>query len=184
MQINLTLAKQLGNNTLLIDLAVADCTDFASCSKLQGSQPATATYLETHYSIHPTSLRQSKMPCTAARHPLQKLVTESCSFRQIPSFLVPSLANARCQRSFSTTRTSQSRVGGATISVPPEVSLRFYDLPKSNVRSRKTDLPTSAVDVVGPLGRCRGNACTATSWLMLHRANDITVASIPCHKPQ
>jgi hypothetical protein len=33
------------------------------------------------------------------------------------------------------------------------VSLRFFDLPKSNVRSRKRDVPVSAVEVVGPLGR-------------------------------
>jgi hypothetical protein len=31
--------------------------------------------------------------------------------------------------------------------------VRFYDLPKFKVRNRKTDVPTSAVEVVGPLGR-------------------------------
>jgi len=84
---------------------------------------------------------------------LQKLATENYSSRQIPSFLIPSLVNGQSQRSFSTSRASQSRIGGAAINVPPEVSLRFYDLPKSNVRSRKTDVPTSAVEVVGPLGQ-------------------------------
>jgi len=94
------------------------------------------------------------MPCTSVRQPLQRLFSEHSSSRPIPSFLVPSLVCRSNRKAFSTSRVSQSRIGGAAISVPPEVSLRFYDLPKSNIRSRKTDVPTSAVEVVGPLGGC------------------------------
>jgi hypothetical protein len=94
------------------------------------------------------------MPCISVRQPLQRLFSEHSSSRPIPSFLVPSLVCRSSRKAFSTSRVSQSRIGGAAISVPPEVSLRFYDLPKSNVRSRKTDVPTLAVEVVGPLGGC------------------------------
>lgn len=37
--------------------------------------------------------------------------------------------------------------------MPPEVSLRFYELPKGNTRSRHPDTPNIAVEVTGPLGQ-------------------------------
>ena len=101
----------------------------------------------------PTRSLFAAMPCTSARQPLQRLLSESSSVRQIASFLAPSITCKPNQKGFSTTQKSLSRIGGAAISVPPEVSLRFYDLPKSNVRSRKADVPTSAIEVVGPLGK-------------------------------
>jgi large subunit ribosomal protein L6 len=83
---------------------------------------------------------------------LRRLVQESPSSTLLPVFLLPCLANSHQARGFSSSRTRYSRVGGAAISVPPEVSLRFFDLPKTNLRSRKKDVPVSAVEVAGPLG--------------------------------
>lgn len=40
----------------------------------------------------------------------------------------------------------------APISVPADVSLRLFDLPKSNIRSRNPDAATKAVEVKGPQG--------------------------------
>ncbi len=48
----------------------------------------------------------------------------------------------------------QSRIGRTPIVVPPEVSLRFYELPKPKVRSRHPDTPSMAVEITGPLGMC------------------------------
>lgn len=45
----------------------------------------------------------------------------------------------------------------APISIPPDVSLRFYGLPKSQARSRNVDAPTSVMEVTGPQGQLSVN---------------------------
>lgn len=81
------------------------------------------------------------------------------SVHALPSFLVPafSLPQQRPQSAlpFSTSTACQSRIGAAPISVPPEVTLTFVDLPKTSKgtpRANAADVPTMAVDVSGPLG--------------------------------
>ncbi|KAL4885660.1 ribosomal protein L6, alpha-beta domain-containing protein [Aspergillus karnatakaensis] len=54
---------------------------------------------------------------------------------------------------FSTTPRAQSRVGGAAISVPPEVSLKFIDLPQTEARGQAKDQPKVAIEIAGPLGQ-------------------------------
>ncbi|OCT53212.1 54S ribosomal protein L6, mitochondrial [Cladophialophora carrionii] len=111
------------------------------------------------------------MSCINHLHsPLRRLVREAtCSAtRDLPAFLVPAITTAllkpRGARPASTlahTHTPaaptapshQSRIGRTPINVPPEVQLRFYDLPKGNVRSRHPDTPNMAVEVTGPLGQ-------------------------------
>lgn len=39
------------------------------------------------------------------------------------------------------------------ISIPQDVSLKFYDLPSSGIKSRNVDAPTSAIDIAGPQGK-------------------------------
>ncbi|KAE8356437.1 ribosomal protein L6, alpha-beta domain-containing protein [Aspergillus coremiiformis] len=88
-------------------------------------------------------------------------LTQSC-FRQIsrsplrqgslPKFLTPAFSHPQRTQSFSTTSPTQSRVGSAAISVPPEVSLKFIDLPQTQVRGRAKDIPKTAIEVKGPLG--------------------------------
>jgi hypothetical protein len=46
----------------------------------------------------------------------------------------------------------QSRVGGAAISVPPEVSLTLVDIPKSATRVRGKDVPKFTAEIKGPKG--------------------------------
>ncbi|KAA8644514.1 hypothetical protein EYZ11_004603 [Aspergillus tanneri] len=87
-------------------------------------------------------------------------MTQSC-FRQLtrgpwkqgslPIFLAPafSLQQTQC---FSTTSPTQSRVGGAPLSIPPSVSLKFIDLPQTEVRGKAKERPKSAIEVKGPLG--------------------------------
>lgn len=69
----------------------------------------------------------------------------------LPAFLVPAFAT-NSPRSFSTTAPRESRIGGAALSIPAEVSLKFIDLPKPRGMVRAQDVPTTAVEVTGPLG--------------------------------
>lgn len=48
----------------------------------------------------------------------------------------------------------QSRVGGAAISVPPEVSLNLVDIPKTAARARGKDVPKFTAQIKGPKGMC------------------------------
>ncbi|KAL4942609.1 hypothetical protein BDV06DRAFT_211730 [Aspergillus oleicola] len=54
---------------------------------------------------------------------------------------------------FSTTPRVQSRVGAAAISIPPEVSLKFIDLPQTQARGSSEIPPKTAIEVNGPLGQ-------------------------------
>lgn len=56
-------------------------------------------------------------------------------------------------RSFSTSPQQSSRIGSAEISIPPDVSLRFFDLPSTKMKSRNPDAASRAVEIVGPLGQ-------------------------------
>ncbi|KAL4804363.1 ribosomal protein L6, alpha-beta domain-containing protein [Aspergillus unguis] len=71
-----------------------------------------------------------------------------------PAFPAP-LSRSQPTQFFSTTPRAQSRVGGAAISVPPEVSLKFIDLPQTEVRGGSKDQPKTAIEVNGPLGQLR-----------------------------
>ncbi|KIW24761.1 uncharacterized protein PV07_10454 [Cladophialophora immunda] len=101
------------------------------------------------------------MACTNLQSSLRRLVREASRSgpREIPSFLVPALSRPFSARQASTlaaetqTPSHQSRIGRAPITIPPEVSLRFYELPKGNVRSRHPDTPNMALEVTGPLGQ-------------------------------
>ncbi|KAE8151384.1 ribosomal protein L6, alpha-beta domain-containing protein [Aspergillus avenaceus] len=93
---------------------------------------------------------------------MSRILTQSCfkqlsqsSLRQgsLPVFLAPAFSYPQRTQSFSTTSPTQSRVGGSSISVPPEVSLKFIDLPQVQVRGRAKDIPKTAIEVKGPLGQ-------------------------------
>ncbi|EXJ89262.1 hypothetical protein A1O3_02328 [Capronia epimyces CBS 606.96] len=93
------------------------------------------------------------MACPGLQSPLRQLVRNAGRSREVPSFLVPALSYSWTSRHNSTlAHVPQSRIGRTPINVPPEVSLRFYELPKLNARSRNPDTPTTAVEVKGPLG--------------------------------
>ncbi|KAI9370055.1 ribosomal protein L6, alpha-beta domain-containing protein [Aspergillus egyptiacus] len=64
-----------------------------------------------------------------------------------------SLGSGLSRQCFSTTPRVQSRIGGAAVSVPPEVSLKFIDLPQVKARGNAQNEPKSAIVVKGPLGQ-------------------------------
>ncbi|OJJ64133.1 hypothetical protein ASPSYDRAFT_84157 [Aspergillus sydowii CBS 593.65] len=64
-----------------------------------------------------------------------------------------SLLRSQPTQYFSTTPRVQSRVGGAPVSVPPEVSLKFIDLPQTTARGTSQDQAKTAIEVTGPLGQ-------------------------------
>ncbi|KAL2870327.1 mitochondrial 54S ribosomal protein uL6m [Aspergillus lucknowensis] len=80
-------------------------------------------------------------------------LVRSSLMRRTPLSLAPELSRYQQTHSFSTTPRAQSRVGGAAISIPPGVTLKFVDLPQSNVRGQAKDQPKVAIEVNGPLGR-------------------------------
>ncbi|KAJ5826123.1 hypothetical protein N7474_003261 [Penicillium riverlandense] len=81
-----------------------------------------------------------------------QLLREPSRRGSLPLFLAPAFSSLRTQ-CFSTTSPAQSRVGGAAISIPPEVSMSLVDLPKSLFRSRGKDIPKVAVEIQGPRGK-------------------------------
>ncbi|KAE8132589.1 ribosomal protein L6, alpha-beta domain-containing protein [Aspergillus pseudotamarii] len=92
---------------------------------------------------------------------MSRSLTQNC-FKQLsrgplrqgslPLYLAPAFSYPQRAQPFSTTSPTQSRVGGAPISVPPEVSLKFIDLPQTQVRGLAKDIPKTAIEVKGPLG--------------------------------
>ncbi|RAH40830.1 mitochondrial 54S ribosomal protein uL6m [Aspergillus brunneoviolaceus CBS 621.78] len=76
------------------------------------------------------------------------LRTGAASARPASAFALP----LRTQP-FSTTSPTQSRKGSAPITIPPEVSLKFIDLPVVSVRGGAEEAPKVAIEVSGPLGK-------------------------------
>ncbi|OQD73895.1 hypothetical protein PENDEC_c013G01656 [Penicillium decumbens] len=81
----------------------------------------------------------------------RQLLREPFQRRSLPLFLTPAFSPSPAQ-CFSTTSPMKSRVGGAPISVPPEVTLSLVDLPKTLVRARGKDVPKLAAHIKGPKG--------------------------------
>ena len=81
----------------------------------------------------------------------RQLLREPFQRGSLPLFLTPAFSPSRAQ-CFSTTSPVQSRVGGAAISVPPEVSLSLVDLPKNLTVARGKDVPKFAAQIKGPRG--------------------------------
>ncbi|KAI7969968.1 hypothetical protein EIK77_000364 [Talaromyces pinophilus] len=93
------------------------------------------------------------MSCAASQRCLVQLLREPIRSRSVPTFLVPALSQPLRTQSFSTTSAARSRIGGAPVSIPPEVNLSLIDLPQTNVRGKAKDAPKMAVEVNGPLGQ-------------------------------
>ena len=104
------------------------------------------------------------MPCPGARQSLRELLRDANSSSCPPSFLIPAFLSFQYRRCFSNTTTTRSRIGKTPVSIPSEVSLRLYDLPQNNTRSRRKDVPSSAIEVVGPLGE-DGDICLPRTLL-------------------
>ncbi|KAJ5129473.1 uncharacterized protein N7515_005512 [Penicillium bovifimosum] len=80
----------------------------------------------------------------------RQLLREPFQRGSLPIFLAPAFSpRTQC---FSTTTPAQSRVGGAAISIPPEVSFNLVDLPAGLSRTRGKDIPKFAAEIKGPKG--------------------------------
>ncbi|KAL4795092.1 ribosomal protein L6, alpha-beta domain-containing protein [Aspergillus venezuelensis] len=82
-------------------------------------------------------------------------LSQSC-LRQLtrgPIFKTTPFSRAQPSQCFSTTPRVQSRIGGAAISIPQEVSLKFIDLPQTQARGSSEIPPKTAIEVTGPLGQ-------------------------------
>ncbi|CEL05081.1 Putative Ribosomal protein [Aspergillus calidoustus] len=75
--------------------------------------------------------------------------------RRTPVFLAPESSRFQQTQYFSSTPRTQSRIGGAPISIPSEVSLKFIELPQLNVRGQGKDQPKVEIEVTGPLGQLK-----------------------------
>ena len=89
-------------------------------------------------------------------HCTREILWKSSQRCSLPLFLTPAFSTSRAQ-CFSTTIPAHSRIGGAPISVPLEVSLNLVDLPEASVRTRGKDIPKFAAHIKGP----KGVFCTA-----------------------
>ncbi|CAG7976876.1 unnamed protein product [Penicillium olsonii] len=86
----------------------------------------------------------------------RQLLREPFQRGSLPIFLAPAFSQPRSQ-CFSTTSPSQSRVGGAPITIPPEVSFKLVDIPETLTRTRGKDIPKFAAEIKGPRGEMSVN---------------------------
>ncbi|KAI1979162.1 54S ribosomal protein L6 mitochondrial [Ophidiomyces ophidiicola] len=95
------------------------------------------------------------MSGSIARHSYRRFLRETIRSSPPPAFLIPAFSLPQQSQKFSTSSSRESRIGAAPIAVPPEVSLKFVKLPKSQsiAKSRAVDVPTMGVEVSGPLGK-------------------------------
>lgn len=83
----------------------------------------------------------------------QRQLFRDCSFVKSPSSpFLPAFSSPNSRRPFSASRQCQSRIGSAALSIPPEVSLQFIDLPAAQSRTKASTAPVTAVDITGPRG--------------------------------
>ncbi|RMD43994.1 hypothetical protein DV735_g1126, partial [Chaetothyriales sp. CBS 134920] len=92
------------------------------------------------------------MACSGLRPTFRALLREAAKTNEVPGFLLPAYSPCNARRPFSSSRSQLSRIGRAAISIPPEVDLRFLELPKTGARSRRADTAATAIEVKGPLG--------------------------------
>jgi large subunit ribosomal protein L6 len=116
-------------------------------------------WLRTKSAASAAEIRSTLQQKSTSSITMTSFLSQTCS-RQLARGSLPKrsptipapLSFSQPLRCFSTTLRAQSRVGGAPVSVPPEVSLKFIDLPQVQGRGAGKDQPKVAVEVNGPLG--------------------------------
>jgi large subunit ribosomal protein L6 len=112
----------------------------------------------------------------------RQLLREPFQRGSLPIFLAPAFSPSRTQ-CFSTTSPAQSRVGGAALTIPPEVSFKLVDLPNTQSRTRGKDIPKFAAEIKGPRGMCCGIAILRMQ-ANNYRRDDIEHSLIPYYHPR
>ncbi|OJJ45304.1 hypothetical protein ASPZODRAFT_152979 [Penicilliopsis zonata CBS 506.65] len=92
------------------------------------------------------------MSCSISRSCLKQLTRDPLRGSSLPVFLAPAFSRPLRAQCFSSTSPAQSRIGGAPVSVPPEVSLQFINIRNPKVRGRGKEIPNTAIEIKGPLG--------------------------------
>lgn len=102
---------------------------------------------------------------------LQLLKSSPRRIALLPDFLVPALSTLHPSRNLSNTLRCASRIGSASVSVPPEVHLRLIDPPKTRKLVTRIE-PPRILEIEGPLGgpyvpkaeslKCANDACRQT----------------------
>jgi len=70
----------------------------------------------------------------------------------VPDFLLPAFAQLGPRRNFSSSLRCRSRIGGAPLSIPPEVNLRLLEPPPKRKTVSRVE-PLQIIEVEGPLGK-------------------------------
>ncbi|RAK94991.1 mitochondrial 54S ribosomal protein uL6m [Aspergillus ibericus CBS 121593] len=92
------------------------------------------------------------MSCSLTQSCFRQLARSPLRQGPLPVYLAPAFSHPLRTQPFSTTSPAHSRVGGAAISVPPEVSLKFVDFPQPKTKAKSIDYPKMTIEVKGPLG--------------------------------
>lgn len=143
-------------------MLIHELTGPVASAKCQTTQSVRAHYANLqHLSVathrcERRTLLSAMMTWTVSRQCYSQLLRESARVNSVPAFLIPAFSLPQRPQTFSTSATRQSRIGAAPLSIPPEVSLNFINLPKSKTvpRANAADIPILAVEVSGPLGSC------------------------------
>lgn len=133
-----------------------------TCTLTLIGQKPSATKSRKSATQHSTLTQRATMSASIPQRCARQLLREASQRSSLPIFLAPAFS----PRAFSTTSPAQSRVGGAAISIPPEVSFKLVDLPKSLVRTRGKDIPKYAAEIKGPRGMYR-SWMKGIEWILI-----------------
>lgn len=115
---------------------------------------------------------------------LRQLTTQPSPVGCLPAFLLPAFSSTPTVRPFSTSIPCASRVGGATLSLPPEVNMTILAPPTPMNKKRISRVePVATVEVEGPLGtnQCTGSAVASND---LRRQDVDAAATLHGHRAQ
>lgn len=155
-----------------------------------GKRPRTSTleslgscsYLDVLDHNHP--YRTAAMLSPRGGRCLRQLTTQPSPVGCLPAFLLPAFSSTPTVRPFSTSIPCASRVGGATLSLPPEVNMTILAPPTPKNKNRISRVePVATVEVEGPLGRdqCTGSAVESNG---LRRQDVDAAATLHGHRAQ
>lgn len=102
---------------------------------------------------------------TARARGLERVIISSPSI-SLPSFLLPAFQIIPC-RAFSASATSQSQIGKAPLSIPPEVNFTITPPPPTRYGQHSPGADRPLVTIEGPLGKRRCSNFYSRCWLII-----------------
>ena len=109
---------------------------------------------------------------------LRQFIVQLSPMGCLPAFLLPAFSCTPNVRPFSTSTPCASRVGGATLSLPPEVNMTVLapPTPKNKNRVGRSE-PVATVQVEGPLGTDQSNPQDLIQVLTVRHRQDVNAAT-------